>query len=145
VSRPRAVIGFGNPLRQDDGMGWRAAELIEARLAKGAVEVSVCHQLTPESVAILEGAPLVVFLDASVDQAPGEVSQRPVEPEGQYVWSHRLTPGQLLSLARDVYGSAPPAVLISGGALETNLSEQMTETGELCAARMAQAAIDLLA
>ncbi len=145
MSRPPSVIGFGNPLRQDDGMGRRAAELIEARITKGDADVSVCHQLTPESVAKLEGAPLVLFLDASLDQTPGEVSRRPVEPAGPHVWSHHLTPGQLLSLALHVYGSAPPAVLITGGALETNLSEEMTETGERCAVRMAELAIDLLA
>jgi hypothetical protein len=44
----------------------------------------------------------------------------------------------------DVYGAAPPAVLISGGALGMNMSENMTETGERCAARMAELAINLL-
>lgn len=139
------VIGFGNPLRQDDGIGWRAAELIEARLNSEDTEVSACHQLTPELAAKIAGAPLVVFLDADVEQAPGQVSQREVAPEGQYVSSHHLTPGQLLSLVESVYGHAPPSVLISGGVLETDLSESMTATGELCAARMAEAAIDLLA
>jgi hydrogenase maturation protease len=144
MNNPRVIIGFGNPLRQDDRMGWRAAELIEASLTKGAADISVCHQLTPESVAKLEAAQLVVFLDASVDQAPGELRQRAVEPEGQFVWSHHLTPGQLLSLAQNVYGSAPLAVLITGGVLEINTGEQMTETGERCAARMAEVAINLL-
>jgi hypothetical protein len=55
-----------------------------------------------------------------------------------------LTPGQLVSLAQLVYGSAPAAVLISGGVLETNSGESMTGTGELCAERMAQFALNLL-
>jgi hydrogenase maturation protease len=145
VSHPRVVIGLGNPLRQDDGMGWRAAELIEARLTNSDIEVSACHQLTPDLAAKMAEAPLVVFLDADVERAPGEVSQRAVAPEGRHVWSHHLTPGQLLSLVEEVYGHAPPSVLISGGVLETNVSEWMTATGELCAARMAEVAIDLLA
>lgn len=102
MSRPRVVIGFGNPLRQDDGLGWRAAELIEARLTNDDTGVSACHQLTPELAAKVAGAPLVVFLDADVEQVPGEVSQRELKPEGQHIWSHHLTPGQLLGLAESV-------------------------------------------
>jgi hydrogenase maturation protease len=139
-----AVIGFGNPLRQDDGMGWRAAELVEAGIPEGSADISICHQLTPEFAVKLAGAPLVIFLDAAVDQAPGEVTERPVEPGGELVSSHSLSPGQLLSLVQLLYRSAPPAVLISGGALEMNSGESMTETGELCAALMAKLALNLL-
>jgi hydrogenase maturation protease len=139
-----AVIGFGNPLRQDDGMGWRAAELVEAGLKEGAAEISICHQLTPEFATKLEHAPLVIFLDAAVDQAPGEVTRRPVEPDGQFVSSHSLTPGQLLRLAQLIYGSSPPAILISGGAMEMNSGDSLTAIGELCAVQMAELALNLL-
>src|ERR1700744_5030774 len=67
VSRARMVIGFGNPLRRDDAIGWRAAELIEARLSNDETEVSVCHQLTPDLAAKIAGAAFVVFLDADVE------------------------------------------------------------------------------
>ena len=138
------VIGFGNPLRQDDGMGWRAAELLGAALPEDVAEISICHQLTPEFAAKLENARLVIFLDAAVDQAPGEVTQRPVEPDGQFISSHSLTPGHLLSLAKLAYGCSPPAVLISGGALEMNPGDSMTGIGESCAAQMAELALNLL-
>ena len=42
------IIGFGNPLRSDDGVGWRAAEELEHKLSGSGVEVITCHQLTPE-------------------------------------------------------------------------------------------------
>ena len=139
------VIGIGNPLRQDDGLGWRAAELLGARLAPGAADIHFCHQLTPEFAAKLGGAPLAIFLDASVDQAPGEARQHSIQPDGQFTNSHHLTPQKLLSLTRDVYGTAPPAVLISGGVFETNLTDGLTEGAEYCAARMADLAASALA
>jgi len=51
----------------------------------------------------------------------------------------------LLSLTRDVYGAAPPAVLISGRVFQTNLTDGLTEGAELCAARMAELAACALA
>ena len=59
------VIGYGNPLRGDDGAGWKAAELLaeDPRLA-GAV-VLARHQLTPELADDVSRASLVVLVDAS--------------------------------------------------------------------------------
>ena len=47
-------------------MGWRAAELLEAKLKTGAAAIHVCRQLTPEFAAKLADASLAIFLDASV-------------------------------------------------------------------------------
>jgi hydrogenase maturation protease len=141
VTNARAVIiGYGNPLREDDGIGWRAAELLEQRLPVGAAEIIECHQLTPELAASIEGAAVVVFLDAACDCAPGAVSSEPVRAEGAVVWSHHLTPGQLLTLSNQLNGQAPPAFLIRGGIESMELREGLTELGETTAARMADEA-----
>ncbi len=138
------VIGYGNPLRQDDGMGWRAAELLERKFSSGAVEVVQCHQLTPELAAKVVNASLVVFLDAACDQDPGAVSSAPVRAEGHVTWSHRLSPAQLLSLSQQLGSPAPPAVLVRGGILHAGLAEGLTELGEQTAAKMADVAHALL-
>src|ERR1700674_4944054 len=101
------VIGFGNSLRQDDGLGRKAAQLLEQKLGPGAAAVLECHQLTPELAANLEGAPVVVFFDAAVNQVPGLVRCQNVYPQGPGAWSHNLTPGQLLAVTQHVNGGAP--------------------------------------
>jgi hydrogenase maturation protease len=138
------IIGYGNPLRQDDGIGWRAAEILEQRLPAGSAEIIQCHQLTPELAANLQGSSLVVFLDAACDQEPGAVSSVPVRPEGAVVWSHYLTPGQLLTLSDQLGGKAPPAFLIRGGIQQMNLCEGLTELGEQTASQMAEVAQTLV-
>jgi hydrogenase maturation protease len=138
------VIGYGNPLRQDDGIGWRAAELLELALPAGSAEIVQCHQLTPELAANLQGASLVVFLDAACDQEPGAISSVPVQAEGAVVWSHYLTPGQLLSLSEQLGGQAPPAFLIRGGIQRMDLCEGLTELGEQTASKMAAVAQTLV-
>ncbi len=138
------VIGYGNPLRQDDGIGWRAAELLEQKLPAGSAEIIQCHQLTPELAANLADASLVLFLDAACDQQPGAISSVPVQAEGAVVWSHYLTPGQLLSLSERWCGKAPPAFLIRGGIQRMDLGEGLTELGEQTASQMADVAQTLL-
>lgn len=144
TSTSALVIGYGNPLREDDGVGWRAAELLEERLSPGAAGIIQCHQLTPELAAKLEQARVVVFLDAACDQEPGIVSCVSVQADEAGAWSHHLSPGQLLTLAKQLSGQAPPAFLIRGGVLRMGLGEKLTESGERAAVQMAEAAYALL-
>jgi hydrogenase maturation protease len=140
VKERTVIIGYGNPLRQDDGIGWRAAELLEQTLPAGSAEIVQCHQLTPELAVNVQGASMVVFLDAACDQEPGVVSTVPVHAEGAVVWSHYLTPGQLLSFSEQLGGKAPPAFLIRGGIDHMDLCEGLTECGEKTASQMAELA-----
>jgi hydrogenase maturation protease len=113
------VIGYGNPLRGDDGAGWRAAELVSADRRAAGVTVLRCHQLTPELAEDLSAADLVVLVDASCDGAsPGVITISAIgavgtadHPKGP-AWSHLLEPAGLVGLAERLYGHAPPAVLL---------------------------------
>src|SRR5271169_1528567 len=42
------IIGYGNPLRSDDGFGWHAGRLLAQSLADQDAKIITCHQLTPE-------------------------------------------------------------------------------------------------
>jgi hydrogenase maturation protease len=131
-------------LRQDDGIGRRAAELLEEKLGPGAANITLCHQLTPELAATFADAPLVLFLDAALDQEPGLVLYRKVSPQCLAPGSHHLSPEQLLDLARTLNGAAPPAFLITGGVRQTEVSDALTPAAERCAARMADVALKIL-
>jgi hydrogenase maturation protease len=109
------VIGYGNPLRGDDGAGWHAAASLtsDPRLA-GAV-ILARHQLAPEVAEDVAYARLVVLVDACGNDAPGTVSVRRVEPGDLHTpaWSHHLDPATLISLAETLYGTSPPMFLIT--------------------------------
>ena len=111
------LIGYGNPLRGDDGLGPYVADHLAADLLPADRRVA-CHELTPEFAVPLSEARLVIFVDASRDLAPGEVACARIAPAppGQGAFSHALTPAALLALARDLYGASPPAWLLSAGA-----------------------------
>jgi len=102
------VIGYGNELRCDDGVGARVAGAIEA-MDLPDVRVIVCHQLMPELAEEVSRTGRVVFVDAAVD-APKEVQLRPLEPaETSQMMTHAADPRTLLAMARDVFGHYPKA------------------------------------
>ena len=106
--RGSLVIGYGNTLRGDDGVGVRVAEAVEAWGMPG-VKVIACHQLMPELAEAVARAQRVVFVDAALD-APREVQWRRLEPaQSSQLIAHAADPRTLLAMARDVYQHCPEA------------------------------------
>jgi hydrogenase maturation protease len=103
------VIGYGNPLRSDDGLGQILAETLEDRWT-----VITSVQLTPELAEPISRAERVVFLDAGVGEMPGKVICEKVAPMPLVgAFTHNVTPASLLASAQELYGAAPPAIMIS--------------------------------
>jgi hydrogenase maturation protease len=102
------VIGYGNELRSDDGVGPRVAAAID-ELNLPSVKGIACHQLMPELAETVSRAGRVVFVDAAVDE-PKEVRFRELAPaESSQLMTHAADPQTLLAMARDVYGHCPEA------------------------------------
>src|SRR5688572_26950641 len=94
------IIGYGNPLRQDDGVGIQVVEQLQGLLHNRIpeeVEVIARHQLTPELVEPISRASYVIFVDAAESGTPGEIMELQVEhsPTPQ-PFTHNLTPAALL-------------------------------------------------
>ena len=102
------VIGYGNTLRRDDGVGPKVAEAV-AVLTLPGVSTLALPLLTPELAEPVSRAGVVIFVDAAVD-APREVQSRKLAPaDSSRIMAHAANPGTLLALARDVFGHAPEA------------------------------------
>jgi hydrogenase maturation protease len=100
------IIGYGNGLRGDDGVGPRAAEQVEGWGLPEVTSLAV-HQLTPELAAAIAEANVVWFIDACVE-GPGRVeSVVPTAPDSRL--DHLWSPGVLLYLAKSLYGAEPIA------------------------------------
>jgi hydrogenase maturation protease len=109
------VVGYGNPLRGDDGIGWHAARLLATDPRLADARVLAQHQLVPELAADISRASLVVLVDAAAEGDPGSVRVRRVEPRPAppTTWSHHVDPQTLAGLAEALYGATPPMVLVS--------------------------------
>lgn len=111
------IIGYGNPLREDDGLGWQiAARLTNSPLAAD-LEVIQAYQLYPEMSDPISQADRVIFVDAAVGDTPGVVHVESVEPASQVTgtspFTHDLTPAVLLAAAKMLFDTAPPAWVIT--------------------------------
>ena len=123
------VIGYGNTLRADDGVGPRVAEAVEALHLPG-VRTMACQQLSPEHAEPISQAVTVVFVDAAVD-APKEVLLRPLEPgDSSQLMAHAADPRTMLALARDVFGHAPKAWWLTIPAITMDFSEKLSPAAE---------------
>jgi len=74
------IVGYGNPIRGDDALGWRAAERLRELVTDADVEILTLHQLAPELMEPLSQVDLAVFIDAAVGPEPGAVLERRIEP-----------------------------------------------------------------
>jgi len=108
------IIGYGNTLRGDDGVGPRVAEAIAGWGLPNVRAISTA-QLTPELAEALAGAEVVIFVDAQIGQpASTGVSFKPVAPdEKRLLNTHSGDPRRLLALTMQLYGRSPSAWLVA--------------------------------
>jgi hypothetical protein len=64
ANRRSLVVGYGNPLRSDDGIGWVIAGRLATDPRFAGTDVLQRHQLTPELALDISRAGLVVLVDA---------------------------------------------------------------------------------
>lgn len=124
-AREFLVIGYGNELRGDDGVGPKVAAAVDALQLPG-VQTLICQQLSPEHAEPVSQARVVVFVDAALD-APREVQFRKLEPAGSsQLMAHAADPRTMLALARDVFGHCPEAWWLTIPAENTGFSEELS-------------------
>jgi hydrogenase maturation protease len=140
------IIGYGNPLCGDDGVGWAVIDALQEVVPDGSA-VAV-HQLTPELAEPVSQARVVIFVDAAVEGEPGELACFALE--GDAGWqpalhgSHLTTPDALLAMALDLFGRRPPAYMVTIAGESFELSESLTPTVEAAATKAIDRVLELV-
>ena len=119
------IIGYGNTLRSDDGVGPKVVEAVSALQLPGVL-TKVCDLLTPELADPVAASSRVVFVDAAID-APRQVQLRSLSPaDSSQIMAHAADPGTVLALARDVFGRAPQAWALTIPIVNTAFGEELS-------------------
>ena len=119
------VIGYGNTLRGDDGVGPRVVEAI-GTLGLPGVRTLICPLLTPELADPISRAEKVIFVDAAMD-SPKEVQWRRLQPnDTSQIMAHAADPRTMLALARDLFGHAPQAWWLTIPAMDFGFREDFS-------------------
>ena len=106
------LLGWGNPGRQDDGLGPALALLVAGDSIDG-VTVDTDYQLQIEDAAEIARHERVVFVDAD-RSGPAPFSCRRLHPSssGLSFSSHSVSPAALLTLSQRLFGRLPEAWLV---------------------------------
>ncbi len=150
------VVGYGNPLRSDDGVGPAVAEALAADPRLHGADIRAEHQLTPELALDLSQASLLVLIDAAEALTPGEVDVRRLGPDaarGRMLseaagppLTHHTDPSDLLGLARQLFGAAPSDVVIIGiGPSSLEMGETLSPEVEAAVPRVVEVVAGLVA
>jgi hydrogenase maturation protease len=127
IPSPRIlVIGYGNPGRQDDGLGPAAAAEIEKRKWPN-VTTADNYQLAIEDAVQIAAHEAVWFVDAAREgDAPCAI--RRLSPALDITFtSHLLKPEVLLAIAEQYFGKSPEAHLLSIRGYEFDFLEGLSE------------------
>ena len=141
------VVGYGNTLRTDDGLGWYAADRLASDPRLTAVTVLQRHQLMPELALDISAAALVVLVDASHGLPPGAVTVTQVEraSDATTTWSHHLSAPSVVALAHELYGRAADVYLVRCGVESLEVGDRLSPAVATALPQVVDAVVELIA
>jgi hydrogenase maturation protease len=119
------LIGIGNTLRGDDGVGIRVAE--QARTRFPHLDVLCVHGLAPELAEIVAQCDLLLIVDASTATPTLRAGEVTPAASGGRLEAHAMTTPGILGLAATLYGRTPArSVLIEVPAFTCDFGEALS-------------------
>jgi len=120
------IYGFGNPGRQDDGMGPAIIEKLESENVPGIITDSN-YQMNIEDAHNISQSDMVVFIDASLD-ADEPFSFNRIEPSAEITFTtHTMSPESVLALCKDLYDKDMEAYVMAIKGYEWEFIEGFSE------------------
>ena len=124
------VIGYGNRLRGDDGVGPMVAEIVASWQIAGVRALAV-SQLAPELVEELKNADRVLFVDASAARLRDPFTMDIVEArESRRTLGHHSDAAHLLALTRELEGRCPEGWMLAIAVQSLDYGESLSETAQ---------------
>ena len=120
------MYGFGNPGRQDDGLGPMIIDKLETENIAG-ITTDSNYQLNIEDADNISGSDIVIFVDASID-ADEPFSFKRIEPSAEITFTtHSMSPESVIALCGDIYGRVPESYVLAIRGYEWEMFEGLTE------------------
>lgn len=130
LHRSILVVGYGNLLRSDDGIGQQIAKTIEG-WGMPNVQTIAAHQLTPELAEILANFDIVIFVDACSISDYQDIQVERIEPShSNSLMGHTGDPRSLLALSQVLYDCAPEAWWITVPGASFEVGDRLSSVAE---------------
>ncbi len=127
------IYGYGNPGRQDDGLGIFLTEKVDNWIKEKnlkSIKVDCNYQLNIEDAAEIADKDLVVFVDASKEDI-NDFLFTEVKPSDKTEFSmHAVSPSYIFNLCNIIYNKAPDTYLLHIKGYKWDFLKEMTEQAE---------------
>ena len=110
------IIGYGNRHRRDDGIGPYVVEQVSAdRGELTGIALRSLHQLDPVLAEEVQGAEILIFVDATVEPLERGLRWTKVQPKQDLSAcdTHHLEPEAFAGLLESLYQGSPTMWLVS--------------------------------
>ena len=124
------IYGYGNPGRQDDGLGIMLTEKLAAWASESqliGVEFDNNYQLNIEDAATVAQKDLVIFVDASEEDIEDFCISRVDSASKVSFSTHAASPGYIVQLCKELFHQAPLVFLLHIKGYEWAFQEGLSE------------------
>ncbi len=129
-NRKMLIYGYGNPGRQDDGLGPALVSKLDLWLKENNYNNVITdsnYQLNIEDAAVIFDRDPVIFVDATQNNIPSYQFD-PLEPSPKKEFTmHAVSPAFVLSLCESIYSRKPETYLLQIKGYEWKFLEEITE------------------
>jgi hydrogenase maturation protease len=109
------VYGYGNPGREDDGLGYELVKRLEewsVAQGHGWLEFDSNYQLNIEDAEIISEKDIVIFVDASTEEIEDYVITEVTGERDVSFTTHAASPGYIVKLCNDLFNKNPKVYLL---------------------------------
>jgi len=109
------VYGFGNPGREDDGLGIELVNRLEEwSCHEGIAGISFDsnYQLNIEDAETISGKDIVIFADASTEEIKDFILTEVTGEKDVAFTTHAASPGYIVKLCTELFGKCPQTYLL---------------------------------
>lgn len=127
------VYGYGNPGREDDGLGielMRRLETWSKQSGLSEIDFDSNYQLNIEDAEIISDKDVVIFADASTEEIDDfTMTEVTAESEATFT-THAASPGYIVKLCMELFGKCPSVYLLHVKGYQWEFREGISEKAE---------------
>lgn len=144
------VVGYGNTLRSDDGLGPQVVQNLEntADISEMDVRILILPQLDIVLALELKGLDMALFVDARVDESEELVTVERIEPASfpvtYFHTSHIMSLPVLLRLALDWNITIPFCYAVKPKGYDFEIGNALSHRGQIAALQAGQEIREIL-
>jgi hydrogenase maturation protease len=123
------VYGYGNPGRQDDGLGYEMVRMLEKWAGSENIHgiyFDSNYQLNIEDAEIVSRYDMVVFVDASTEEIDDFLLTEVTGESDVAFTTHAASPGYIVKLCHDLFDKHPQVYLMHIKGYEWEFQEGLT-------------------